>query len=55
MYVVETDDATHLGYLHASDGELRVSTGSAGHPVTVRLDELVSVTVADEHPAVVEA
>lgn len=49
MYVVETDEAQHLGYLKLVEGEIHVTSGSAGHPAVVRVDELISIVPADEH------
>ncbi len=51
VVVVETEDEHYLGMLDVDgDGWLRVRTGFRGHPHLVDPDEVVSVTLAADHP-----
>lgn len=51
VVVVETEDEHFLGMLDVDEeGWFRVRTGFRGHPHLVDPDEVVSVTLATEHP-----
>lgn len=51
VVVVETEDDHFLGLVDVNeDGWIRVRNGFRGHPHLIDPDEMVSVSLASEHP-----
>ena len=49
--MVETDDDHFLGLVDiADDGWIRVRNGFRGHPHLIDPDEMVSISLASDHP-----
>lgn len=50
IFVVETSDDILLGMVDFVEGGIVVRTGFVGHPIVVPADEIVRLTVAEDHP-----
>lgn len=53
IFVIETDDDILIGMVELSSEGIIVYSGFVGRPHIVRLENLVSMKLAEEHPDVV--